>query len=186
MLEEHNDHNRWKVLGRKTIHTSRWLNLHQDRVQLPDGSIIEEHHVVDYPNPAVAVVPLNQTGQIMMIEHDRFITQKRGWEIPGGGVEPGENWEAAARRELLEESGCSGGNLIHLTNYHPSTGSSNQLFVVYLAQGVEQTAPIADTNEVIRARWFSVTEVRSLIDQNVIADGFSLMALLLAFYKGFL
>lgn len=186
MLEEQDERNRWKVLGRKTIHTSKWLNLHQDRVQLPDGSIIEEHHVVDYPNPAVAVVPVNTAGQVMMIYHDRFITQMRGWEVPGGGVEVGEDWESAARRELLEESGCTGGHLIHLSNYHPSVGSSNQRFIVYLAQGVEQTEPITDTNEVSKTQWFSVSEVRALIDRNAIADGFSLMALLLAFYKGLL
>lgn len=186
MTEQDGEHLRWKVLRRETVYTSPWINLHQDWVQLPDGSIIEGHHVLDYPRPAVGVVALNAAGQVMLIDHDRFITQKRAWEVPSGGVETGEDFEVAARRELLEESGCTGGEWTYLGRYHPSNGSSNQLFVLYLAQGVEQTAPITDTNEIIAARWFDVSEVRELIDRDKMPDGLSLTALLLAFYKEYL
>lgn len=186
MAEQEEERMRWKVLRRETIYTSRWINLHQDWVQLPDGSIIEGHHVLDYPRPAVGVVPVSATGQIMMVDHDRFISGERAWEIPSGGVDAGEEFEAAARRELLEETGCTGGELIYLGRYRPSIGSSNQLFVLYLASGVEQTAPISDTNEIIAARWFEVARVREMIDRNEIPDGLSLTALLWAFYKGYL
>ncbi len=186
MSEEQDDRFRWKVLRRETIYTSGWINLHQDWVQLPDGSVIEGHHVVDYPRPAVSVVPVNAAGQVMMLDHDRFITHERGWEVPGGGVDPGEDFEVAARREMLEESGCTGGEFIYMGRFRPSIGSSNQLFNIFFARGVEQTAPIQDTNEIIAARWFSLSEVRALIDQNQIVDGLTLTALLMTFYKGYL
>ncbi len=176
----------WKVLRRETRYRSHWLNLHQDWVRLPDGSIIEGHHVVDYPRPAVSVVPVNAAGQVMMVDHYRFITEERGWEVPGGGVDDGEDFEIAARREMLEESGCSGGEFIYLGRYRPSIGSTNQLFILYLARGIAQTAPIHDTNEIIATRWFSLPEIRAMIDQNLITDGLSLTALLLALYKGYL
>jgi 8-oxo-dGTP pyrophosphatase MutT (NUDIX family) len=186
MADNPDDSRRWKVLGRKTIHTSPWINLHQDRVQLPDGSIIEGHHVIEHPRPAVGVVPLDATGQVMLVYHDRFISQERGWEIPSGGVDAGESWEAAARRELWEESGCTGGGLVYLGRYRPTIGISNQLFVLYLAHGVVQTDAIQDTNEIAEARWFPIPEVRALIDQDAVPDGLSLTALLMAFYKGYL
>lgn len=177
---------RWKVLRRETIYTSNWINLHQDWVQLPDGSIIEGHHVLDYPRPAVGVVPVNSAGEIMLVDHDRFISGERGWEIPSGGVDHGEEWEQAARREMVEESGCTGGEFTYMSYYRPSIGSSNQLFALYFARNVAQTEAIRDTNEIITARWFKVAEVRELIDQNKMPDGLSLTALLLAFYKGYL
>lgn len=186
MSQEQDDSMRWKVLRRETIYTSNWINLHQDWVQLPDGTVIEGHHVVDYIRPAVSIVPVNAAGQIMMLDHDRFITGERGWEVPGGGVEKGENHEVAARRELLEESGCTGGELLPMGSFRPSIGSSNQLFILFFARGVEQTTPIQDTNEIIAARWFEVAEVREMIDHNRIVDGLSLTALLMAFYKGYL
>jgi 8-oxo-dGTP pyrophosphatase MutT (NUDIX family) len=176
----------WRVLRRETIYRSDWITLHQDWVELPDGTIIDGHHVVEYPRPAVSVVPINAAGQVMMIDHYRFITQERSWELVGGGVDDGEDLEAAARREMLEESGCTGGEFTYMGRFRPSIGSTNQLFHLFLARGVAQTAPIADTNEVIAARWFNVAEVRELIDQNRIVDGFSLTALLMAFYKGYL
>ena len=184
--EEEKNEPYWKVLRREKVYTSDWINLYQDWVQLPDGTVIEGHHVLDYPRKAVGAVPVNAEGRVMLVDHYRFITDTRGWEIPAGGVDAGEDFEAAARREMLEESGCTGGDLSLLTRYHPSNGSSNQLFVLYIARGVEQTAPITDTNEIIQARWFEAAEVRELIDKNLIPDGLSLTALLAAFYKGFL
>ena len=94
--------------------------------------------------------------------------------------------KAAARRELWEESGCTGGTLHYLGRYHPMAGISNHLFVLYLAQGVAQTGAIQDTNEISAARLFSVAEVRALLDQDAVPDGLSLTALLLAFQKGYL
>ena len=176
----------WKVLRREKVYTSNWINLYQDWVQLPDGTVIEGHHVLEYPRKAVGAIPVNAAGQVMLVDHYRFITDTRGWEIPAGGVDAGEDFDEAARREMLEESGCTGGDLTLLTRYHPSNGSSNQLFVLYIARGVEQTAPITDTNEIIAARWFEVAEIRDLIDRNAIPDGLTLTALLAAFYKGFL
>jgi 8-oxo-dGTP pyrophosphatase MutT (NUDIX family) len=176
----------WKVFKRKTIHESPWLSLHQDWVELPDGSVIEGHHVVDYPRPAVAVVGVNEAGQIMMIDHYRFITGKRAWEIPGGGIDPDETPEVAARREMLEESGCTGGEYTYIGQVHPSNGSTNQLFMYYFATGIQQTHPIHDTNEIIGTHWFTVAEVREMILRDEIPDGFSLIGLLLAFFKGYL
>ncbi|MDB5080317.1 MAG: hydrolase [Chloroflexi bacterium] len=176
----------WKVLRREPVYSSDWINLYKDWVQLPDGSVIPGHHVIEYVKEAVAVVPVNEAGQVMLVDHYRFITGKRGWEVPAGGVDKGETWEAAARREMLEESGCTGGELAFMSQYHPSNGSSNQLFALYFARGVAQTAPIHDTNEIIAARWFDIAEIRELIDQNRIPDGLTLTSLLMAFYKGLL
>ena len=77
----------WKVLRREPLYQSDWINLYQDWVQLPDGTIIEGHHVLDYPKKAVGVVPVNAAGQVMLVDHYRFITDTRGWEIPAGGVD---------------------------------------------------------------------------------------------------
>ena len=176
----------WKVLKRETIHTSPWVNLYQDWVQLPDGSIIEGHHVIEVPRPAVGVVAINAEGQVILVDHYRFITKVRNWEVPAGGADAGEDLEVAARRELLEESGCTGGEFTFMSATYSSHGSSNQIFNFYFAKGVEQTEPIHDTNEIIGARWFSPAELREMLDQNQIPDGLTQTALLLAFFKGYL
>ena len=41
----------WQVLGKRTIYTSEWVSLAHWKVRLPDGQVIPDHHVVDYPHP---------------------------------------------------------------------------------------------------------------------------------------
>ena len=46
-------------LARKTVYQSPYLKLHLDRVRQPDGTIIEDFHMVDYPTSAVGAVVEN-------------------------------------------------------------------------------------------------------------------------------
>lgn len=170
----------WQVLGRQTIHQSPWVSLHQDDVRLPDGSIIHGHHVVDYPRPAVGVVPLRADGAVLLVEHYRFIVDRTHWEIPAGRVDEGETHAEAAARELLEESGAQATHITYLGCYHPANGSSNQMFYVHIAHDVTQVAPISDTNEILSARWFAPDELWHMISQNDIRDGLTLTAWLWA------
>jgi 8-oxo-dGTP pyrophosphatase MutT (NUDIX family) len=167
----------WQVLGKRRLYASRWLNLEHWAVRLPDGHVIPDHHVVDYPNPAVAVVPVGDDGRILMIDHYRFITGTRGWEVPSGGFEPGESVEAAAGRELLEETGHSAATLEVLGRYHPSNGSSNQVFHVAVARGLCRRSDPLDSNETLDLRWFPVEELRSMLLGGAIPDGFTVTAL---------
>ena len=136
----------WQVLRRHTVHQSDWVSLHQDDVQLHDGSVIVGHHVVDYPRPAVGVVPIRADGAILLVEHYRFIVDRTHWEVPAGRVDSGESDAVAAARELHEECGAVATRYTKLGQYHPANGSSNQTFYVYIGHDVDVIAPISDTN----------------------------------------
>jgi 8-oxo-dGTP pyrophosphatase MutT (NUDIX family) len=170
----------WRVLGRQTIHQSEWVSLHQDDVQLPDGTVIPQHHVVDYPRPAVGVVPIRADGAILLVEHYRFIVDRTHWEVPAGRVDAGESDAVAAARELHEECGAVATRYTKLGQYHPANGSSNQTFYVYIGHDVDVIAPISDTNEIMSIRWFTPAEIWQLIGRNEIRDGLTLTAFLWA------
>ena len=55
------------------------------------------------PRHAARVVLLDEIGQVAII----YVTKSNYYKIPGGGVEEGEDFEAAALRETVEESGCN-------------------------------------------------------------------------------
>jgi 8-oxo-dGTP pyrophosphatase MutT (NUDIX family) len=174
----------WRVQKRKVVYQSPWVNLYQDTVQLPDGTIIEDHHVVDYPRNAAGVIPLGNDGRVLLIEHYRFITQTRGWEIPAGRIDDREEPQQAAARELIEEAAHVAGSITALGRYYAAIGSSNLAFHLFVARNLTPTGGKVDTNEVLDVRWFPVSELRQLIVHNAILDGLSLTALLWAMQMG--
>lgn len=173
----------WQVLRRVTVYDSPWVRIHRDDIRLPDGSIIDGHHLVDVPRPAVAVVPVGEDGRLLLIEHYRFITGTTGWEVPAGGMDPNEDRQAAAARELLEETGHAARTFDYLGHYYPSNGLSNQTFHVYVAGGLSRVGEILDTNEVSRIGWFTREEVAQMLRENAIREGFSFTALLWYFFR---
>ncbi len=174
----------WRVIGRRTVYASGWMDMQLVDVQLPDGSVINGIHMVDYKFAAAGVVALTTDGRVLLVDHYRFQTDTRSWEVPAGKVDAGEMPEEAIGRELREETGYQGESFLYLGHYYPSNGSSNQVFHLFLARNVRRLGEIEDTNEVQGLRAFKLAEVRGMIARNEILDGMSLTALCWAIARG--
>src|ERR1700680_1212191 len=107
---------RWTVHGEETIYDSEWVQLALIDVEIPGGERFQ-HHVVRVPQAAAGVVVADDERGVLLLWRHRFITDTWGWEIPAGRVEPDETPEAAATREVLEETGWRSGNLRPLITY---------------------------------------------------------------------
>ena len=174
----------WQILARRTIYDSDWVGLQHIDVQLPDGEILRGMHLVTFRHQAAAVVPIADDGRILLVDHYRVQTDTRDWEIPAGRIEKDESPEQCVVRELLEETGHCAASFEYLGRYHPSNGSSNQVFHVFIARGVTRVSRIQDTNEVMGLRWFTPQEVREMVARNEIFDGLSLTGLTWAITRG--
>jgi 8-oxo-dGTP pyrophosphatase MutT (NUDIX family) len=174
----------WQVLARRKVYESGWIDIQHLDIRLPDGQVMRDIHMVDYRFAAASVIPLGDDGRILLIDHYRAFTDTRGWETPAGKIDSGETPEQAAARELMEETGHRAASFQNLGRYHPSNGSSNQVFHVFVARGITRVDEIQDTNEVIGLRWFTPPEVREMIARNEILDGLSLTGLCWAFARG--
>jgi ADP-ribose pyrophosphatase len=84
-------------LSRTVVYENPWVNLYIDKVQFPDGRIIEKHHLLDFEKEAVAVLVENVQSQILLVHVYRYTTDTIEWEIPAGVVEDGESILEAAR-----------------------------------------------------------------------------------------
>jgi ADP-ribose pyrophosphatase len=154
------------------------VNLYLDHVRFPNGRVIEKFHLLDFPHVAVTAIVENGQGDILFAHICRYTTGNTDWELPAGGVEEGETVIDAAKREVLEETGYTSRNYQLLYSYYPMNGNANKLFHVVGCKAIEQVRGF-DTNEVSEIRWVAREEVKQMIEEKVIMDGFSLTAVLL-------
>jgi 8-oxo-dGTP pyrophosphatase MutT (NUDIX family) len=152
-------------------------------IEIPGGPRFE-HHVVRFPLPAAGVVIHDAERGVLLLWRHRFVTDSWGWEIPAGRVERGERIEDAAHREALEETGWLPGPLRHLVSFHPSNGSVDQTFHIYVAAGATHVGDPVDAFEAERVEWVPVARVLELIRAGEVRDGLSLGGLSTALAMG--
>jgi len=130
---------KWTTLESDLIFDRPWLRARRDKVQLPDGTIHPEYYVLEYPS-WINVIAITPEGKFVLVRQYRHGLGDTFFELVAGCVEQGEDPEAGARRELLEETGYSGGEwqLISVISANPS--ANNNLTYCYLAQGVVHTS----------------------------------------------
>ncbi|MFE6049385.1 NUDIX hydrolase [Kitasatospora sp. NPDC056446] len=142
----------------------------------PRGRPRYEHHLVKFA-PVAATVVLNDRKVLMMWRH-RFATDTWSWEIPSGIVEDGESLEAAAAREVLEETGWQVDAVEPLTYNQPIGGMSDAEHHVFLARSARYVAPPIDTHEADRIEWIPLDRIQGMIDRRQIVAGVAVTGLL--------
>ncbi len=170
---------RWTVHGERSLYASDWVGLSLVDVQVPDGARFE-HHVVRVPHHAAGCVVHDVGRGLLLLWRHRFITDTWGWEIPAGGIDPGESADAAAAREVREETGWEPGPITPLATYHPTNGLSDQRFHAFLADGATHVSEPTDPSESERIEWVGLDEVRRIVTSGEMLDGLSLTSVLYA------
>src|SRR5215207_278400 len=165
-------------LSRDIIYQSQWVNLYLDKVRFPNGLVIEKFHLLDFPRGAATAIMENDSGDIMFTRICRYASGTTEWELPAGGMEVGESEIEAAKREVLEETGYTSDNHELIYSYYPMNGSANKVFHIVRCKAMDYVQDF-DKNEVSETRWFTKDEAKQMIEDKVIADGFTLTALLL-------
>jgi 8-oxo-dGTP pyrophosphatase MutT (NUDIX family) len=176
---------RWTVHGERSLYESDWVNLRLVDIEVPGGRRFE-HHVVRFPREAAGTVVYDPDRGVLLLWRHRFVTDSWGWEVPGGGVEWGETPAEAAARETLEETGWRAGPLRPLVRYHPSNGTCDQVFNIFLADGAEHVGDPSDPSESERIEWLPIGRLRAEMTAGRLRDGLSLTALLHALAFGHL
>jgi 8-oxo-dGDP phosphatase len=156
----------WTLLDRSYIfQRPPWLTLRQDHLRLPNGHEIPEYWISEYP-AWVNVVALTRTDQVVLVRQYRPGLGEVHFEIPAGVVdETDASPEAAARRELLEETGYGGGRWSSLLTLSANPALQNNLTYSFLAEGVEPGAgPMHEATEDLRVHVVPLGDLPRLID----------------------
>lgn len=128
----------WKLLSREyLLRYPPWLTVRRDSLQLPNGNIIPDYYVLEYPD-WVNIIPITEDGKFVMVTQYRHGIGRVLTEIPAGVLEETDASPlAGAQRELLEETGYGGGEWVELAQISGNATSANNISHSFLARGVK-------------------------------------------------
>ena len=166
------------TVATERIFRGRIVGLRVDTIQLPDGRS-STREIVEHSG-SVAVVPLDGRGNVLMVRQYRKPVEQELLEIPAGLLEQGEEPEAAALRELQEETGHTAQRIELLVRFFTTPGFCDEEMHIFLATGLVAGQPNPDEDEQIELVPVPLADVSEMIRRGDIRDGKSIAALLLA------
>lgn len=167
----------WTTLDQEVLIDRWWIRLRRDRVRLPDGEVIPEFHVVEYPDWALAV-PVTAEGELVMVEQYRYGIDRVSLEFPAGALEEGEVARTGVERELLEETGYRSESWTRLGRCAPEPSKHTNWAHLFVARAVRRVAdPSLDSTESLTLRLVPIDRVRDRVHEGDLAHGIHLTAL---------
>ena len=170
----------WERLGSEMLLANRYFSLRSDRLRLPDGAIKDPYFVLERPDAAI-IVPITESNEVVLVRQYRPPLEMMELGPPAGLVEEGERPEEAARRELAEETGYTGGEWEPLGSLASSPSLKDNWAYLFLARGVEETvAPDPDEHELVEVVKVPLEDLRDLVHSGKIVSSSGVAAVMLA------
>ncbi len=165
------------TIASERVYIGHILSLRVDTVGLPGGGTTRRE-IVEHA-PAVALVALDAEQNVLLVRQFRKPVGSDLLEVPAGSADPGEEPDAAARRELQEETGFLPGKLERLAAFYTAPGFSTELMYLYLATDLRPARLPADDDEAIVLIRVPIAQIPGLLASGGLADAKTLVGLLM-------
>ena len=169
-----------RVVKSKTVFQGPVFNVVSQQVKEPDGVQVRRD-IVCHPG-SIVILALDEDGtcrppRVLLERQYRHAAGQRLWELPAGSLEPGENKLAAAKRELLEETGFTARKWQRVLSFYVSPGFLTETMEVFLARQLTKGKAQPEEDERIAVRFFPLPQAVKMAMTGKIKDAKTLASL---------
>jgi ADP-ribose pyrophosphatase len=158
-----------KLISSKEVYKCDLFSVTEDHAT--DGKGYEiRRSIVRHAGSAV-MMAVDAKKRVLLVRQYRLPAAIATWELPAGRVDPGENPLQAAKRELIEETGCRARHWKKLVSFYASPGYVAEKMTIFLATGLTEGEAHPMDDERIECRWFSSAEIDRMLASGKIIDG---------------
>ena len=173
----------WERISSENLLQTPYFTVRSDGYRLPDGAVKDPYYVVERPDAAI-IFPLTASGEVVLVRQYRPPLDRMELGLPAGLVERGEDPEAAARRELAEETGFGGGAWEPLTALASSPSLKDNWAYLFLARSVERiTSPDLDEHERVAVAAVPVGDLAGMVFSGKIVSSSGVAAIMLSLHR---
>ena len=170
---------RFRVVDAKLVYKNPWMKVYEQQV-VRDGEP-GVYGTVERDD-SVIVIPWMPERRTVLLRQYRFPTREYSWELPMGGVSPGESPIEAARRELAEETGLVADEFEIIGQYRAVPGLTAQQVTVVMTpvddSKIEQQTSLRAVDDVTERRIRDLSELNRMVQAGRITDGFTIAGIL--------
>jgi 8-oxo-dGTP pyrophosphatase MutT (NUDIX family) len=169
--------NPWTVLAKSTAYENEWIRVDHHDVRNPIGGI-GIYGVVHFKGHAIGIVPIDKTGNVILVGQYRFPLSSYSWEIPQGGGHPLVPIIESAQRELREECGLIAKNWLEILGMDLSNSVTDERGTAFLAWELTEGPSSPEDTEQLQEVRLPFWEAVERIKRGEIRDSVTISALL--------
>jgi len=152
---------RYKHIKKDKVFENKHFVIYEEDLILPNGNQVRWTFIKNYIS--VGIIAFTPEGKLLLVKQYRPALKQEIIEIPAGLVDPGEDVEKAAMRELEEETGYRAEKITKVCEYFRSPGISSSKMYIYHGENLVKTRQNLDENEFLEVLEVEVKEIDEIL-----------------------